>query len=43
MAIKTRTIEKVPQWATCYLYYGDDSGLHIESGEKKLAVDFEDR
>lgn len=43
MAIKTKTIEKVPRWATCYLYHGDDSGLDIESGEKKLADDFLDR
>ena len=41
--IRTKTIEKVPQWETCYLYYGDDSGLDIESGEKELADDFEDR
>jgi len=41
--LKTQKIRSVPRWATCYLYYGDDSGLDIESGEKKLADDFFDR
>lgn len=28
--IKTDVVEKVPEWATQYLYYGDDSGLEKE-------------
>lgn len=39
MKLMTRTIERVPDWATTYLYYGDESGL--DEGDKKLANDFE--
>lgn len=41
MGIKTDVIEKVPQWATTYIMYDDDSGLNDE--DKKLVDDFEDR
>ena len=40
MGIKTDVIEKVPQWATTYIMYNDDSGLNDE--DKKLVDDFED-
>ena len=39
MAIKTKTIRNVPQWATTYIAYNDDSGLTDE--DKKLVDDFE--
>lgn len=26
--MKTETIKNIPQWATCYIMYGDDSGLN---------------
>lgn len=41
MGIKTDVIEKVPQWATTYIMYNDDSGLNGD--DKKLVDDFEDR
>ena len=41
MGIKTDVIEKVPQWATTYIMYDDDSGLNNE--DKKLVDDFEDK
>ena len=40
MSIKTTTIRNVPQWATTYIMYSDDSGLNDE--DKKLVDDFED-
>ena len=36
--LKTRKIEKVPQWAVCYLVNDDDSGL--EPDDKKMVDDF---
>lgn len=41
MGIKTDVIEKVPQWATTYIMYNDDSALNDE--DKKLVDDFEDK
>ena len=41
MGIKTDVIEKVPQWATTYIMYNDDSALSDE--DKKLVDDFEDK
>jgi hypothetical protein len=41
MGIKTDVIEKVPQWATTYIMYNDDSGLNGD--DKKLVDDFEDK
>ena len=41
MAIKTDTIEKIPQWVTTYFLYGDDSALGPE--DKKEADDFYDK
>lgn len=35
------TVERIPQWAVCYLVYGDDSAL--EPDDKKLVDDYEDR
>lgn len=36
--LKTTTVEKVPQWATTYIVYGDDSGINEE--DKKLVDDW---
>jgi hypothetical protein len=41
MAIKTMTIRNVPQWASTYIMYSDDSGLNDE--DKKLVDDFEQK
>lgn len=38
--IITDTIRNIPQWAVCYLAYGDDTGITDE--DKKLVDDFVD-
>lgn len=36
--MKTETIERIPDWAACYLMYGDEPGLSME--DKALADEF---
>lgn len=38
--MKTEIIRNVPQWAVCYIAYGDDSGLTEE--DKKMVDTFLD-
>lgn len=38
MGVKTETVEKIPNWATRYLMYGDDGG--IEENDRKVCDSF---